>query len=354
MDKTGAALSFLLVAAVGCGSQHADDRTTKAQIDATKSRVVAETDGITITLEELDRKAADRLLPLRQQEYEARRQALDDVLEDKLIAREAAKRGIPVAELIKTEVEAKAEAPRPADVEAIYEQNRGRVGGRSLDEVRPDIEKLILDRNRAARQQAFGKELARKAAVHIHLDPPRFDVALPASAPSRGPKDAPITIVEFADFQCPYCKRAEHVLEEVLAKYPDKIRFVHGDLPIEGHSGAFPASRAARCAGEQGKFWEYRRDLLVNQSNFAEADLKARAQNLGLNAGSFDSCLASGRHDGVIKEAQAEATKLGVSSTPTFFVNGRMILGARPAEAFHEVIGEELAGPPRSETKGSP
>lgn len=347
-------IPLFLAAMVACGQQHADDRPNRSKSDPPKGGVVAESEGITITLEELDRKAADRILPLRQQEYEARRQALDSVLEDKLFAREASKRGIPLDEFLKSEIDAKAEAPQATEVAAIYEQNRGRVGGRTLDQVRPEIERLITDRNRDARRQSLGKELGKRADVRIHLVPPRFDVKLPASAPARGPQDAPITIVEFADFQCPYCKRAEHVLDEVLAKYPDKIRFVHGDLPIEGHSGAFPASRAARCAGEQGKFWEYRRDLLINQSNFAEADLKARAQTLGLNAGSFDTCLASGRHDAVIKEAQAEATKLGVSSTPTFFVNGRMILGARPAEAFHDVIGEELAGSPRSEAKGSP
>lgn len=344
MDRTIGTVALFVAAFVACGQQRADGPAASRKTDTQKGTIVAETDGITITLDELDRRAADRILPLRQQEYEARRQALDAVLAEKLFAREAAKRGISLDELIKTEVDGKSESPRAGEIEAIYEQNRGRVGGRSLEQVRPEIERMILDRNRGQRRQAFGKELVDKVNLRIRLDPPRFEVNLPASAPVRGPENAPVTIIEFADFQCPYCKRAEQTLEEVLGRYPGKVRFVHGDLPIDGHPGAFPASRAARCAGDQGKFWEYRRDLLVKQSDFAEADLKARAETLGLDKASFATCLASGRHDVAIREALAEATKLGVTSTPTFFVNGRMILGARPADAFHEVIGEELAG----------
>jgi protein-disulfide isomerase len=151
-----------------------------------------------------------------------------------------------------------------------------------------------------------------------------------------------VTIVEFTDYQCPYCHRAQGVMDQVLARYAGKVRLVHLEFPLDGHPGAVPAARAARCAGEQGKFWEYHRSLMTAPGALDDADLKGRAASLQLSASAFASCLASDRHDDAIQASLAQGEGLGVTGTPAYFVNGRMLSGARPLEAFTEVIDGEL------------
>jgi len=148
--------------------------------------------------------------------------------------------------------------------------------------------------------------------------------------------------VEFTDYQCPYCHQAQGVMDQVLQRYSGKVRLVHLDFPLDGHPGAFPAARAARCAGDQGKFWEYHHSLMTSPGAFDDADFKGRASGLGLDASSFGRCLSSSRHDPAIRASLEQGEGLGVTGTPAYFVNGRMISGARPVESFAEVIDAEL------------
>ncbi len=158
-----------------------------------------------------------------------------------------------------------------------------------------------------------------------------------------GSADAPVTIVGFSDFQCPYCHRAQGTMDKVLETYGKRVRVVHRDFPLEGHTDATPAARAARCAGEQSKFWEYHRGLMTEPGDLSTGDLGARAKRLGLDEKAFGSCLASDRHAAEVKKDLEDGILAGVSGTPTYFVNGRMITGARPFEAFAEIIDAELA-----------
>jgi protein-disulfide isomerase len=148
--------------------------------------------------------------------------------------------------------------------------------------------------------------------------------------------------VEFTDYQCPYCHRAQSTIEKVLSRYAGKVQFVHRDFPLDGHSQAFPAARAARCAGEQGRFWDYHRNLMTVPGDLTETDLAARAASLKLNPGAFSTCLASDRYDASIRESVEAGAKAGVTGTPAYFVNGRMLTGTRPFEHFQEVIDAEL------------
>ena len=148
--------------------------------------------------------------------------------------------------------------------------------------------------------------------------------------------------MEFTDYQCPYCHRAQGVIDQVLARYPGKVRLVHMEFPLDGHPEAVPAARAARCAGEQGKFWEFHRSLMTAPGRLDAADLKGRAASLQLSPGPFESCLASDRHDAAIQASLAQGEGLGVTGTPAYFINGRMLSGARPLESFIEVIDAEL------------
>ena len=163
-----------------------------------------------------------------------------------------------------------------------------------------------------------------------------------ASAPALGPPEAKVTIVEFTDYQCPYCHKAQSTIDKVLSRYSGKVQLVHRDFPLDGHSQAFPAARAARCAGEQGRFWDYHHNLMTLPCDLSAADLAARAASLKLDPGAFSTCLASDRYDSSIRESLEAGAKAGVTGTPAYFINGRMIYGARPFEQFQEVIDAEL------------
>jgi len=161
-----------------------------------------------------------------------------------------------------------------------------------------------------------------------------------------GPADAQITMVAFSDYQCPYCHRAQTTVEELLAKYEGKIRFVHRDYPLDFHKGALPAARAARCAGEQGRFWDFHRNLLARLTDFSTEDLTGRAGEMSLDMSEFEACFDSERYTKEIKASFAAGRAIGVTATPTFFINGRRLEGAKPLEEFQELIEEELAVSP--------
>jgi len=300
--------------------------------------------GNSITLEEVDRHAAGKLLRLRNEQYETRRQALDEMITEQLFQKEAAARGLTQEALLKAEIEGKVAAPTAAEVALIYEQNKAAAGGRSLAEVTPLIERSVRERRLAERAAKFRDELKAKAGVKVSLEAPRVDLTVPANAPALGPAGAPVTIVEYLDYQCPFCHRAESVVEEVLGRYPGRVRFVHRDFLL-GKPRSLAAARAARCAGEQGKFWEYHRSLLVSPGDMGDEDLRNRAASMGMDAGKFSSCATSDRYDADIRSSTESGNAVGIDATPTFFINGRRMTGALPADQFAEAIEEELNRP---------
>lgn len=306
------------------------------------SAIVAEVDGTPIRSDELDQRVEKRLMRLRQEEYEIRRRALDEVIGERLLKKEALARGISKDELLRDEVENQLKEPDPSLVEQLYQQHKGRFPGKTRDEVAGEIRKALKDRSRAERQAAFQQKLREKATVVLKLEAPRADMPVPASAPALGPSGAPVTIVEFTDYQCPYCHRAQATIEKVMSAYAGKVQLVHRDFPLDGHPQAFPAARAARCADEQGRFWDYHRSLMTVRGPMDTADLQSRAAGLKLDAAAFATCLASGRHDAAIRESAEAGARAGVDGTPAYFINGRMITGAQPFEAFGEVIDAEL------------
>jgi protein-disulfide isomerase len=304
--------------------------------------VVAEVNGAPILASELEQKVVGRLARLRQEEFDIRRQALDELIAERLVAAEAARRGLSPEELLRQEVDAKATALPADQVESIYEQNKARFTGQTRADALARIREVLGQRAKTERRAEYEKQLRGAARVGVRLEAPRVAVDIPAGAPTTGPAGAPITIVEFTDYQCPYCHRAQGTIDEVLQRYSGKVRLVHLDFPLDGHPGAVPAARAARCAGEQGKFWEYHRGLMTVQGALDDADLRGRASKLGLDGSAFGACLSSGRHDAAIQASLAQGEELGVTGTPAYFVNGRMISGARPIESFAEVIDGEL------------
>jgi protein-disulfide isomerase len=303
---------------------------------------VAEIDGTPITAAELEERVGNRLARIRQEEYETRRQALDEIITDRLLAAEAKRRGLSVEDLVHDEVDNQVKDPDPALVKGLYEQNKARFASVAPDKAMANIRDVLKSRDRAAKKTELGQRLRAKAAVKISLEAPRIAVPVPASAPTLGPDRAPVVIVQYADYQCPFCHRAEGTIEQILSRNAGKVQLVHRDFPLDGHPRAFPAARAARCAGEQGRFWDYHRSLMTDQGSLDEADLKARAQALKLESGAFASCLASDRFDAAIRASLDEGVRAGVNATPTYFVNGRLLAGAVPFDEFQQVVDAEL------------
>jgi len=208
----------------------------------------------------------------------------------------------------------------------------------------------------------WGMELAEAAAVApqtaAQAGGPVVDAPVPTSEPEYirydvesedsyaiGPNDAPITIIEFSDYQCPYCRRwHQQVYEPLLAAYPGKIRLVYRHLPLTSiHPDAFPAAEAAMCAGEQNAYWQYHEKLFSSEV-LGDEVYKQYAQELGLDMTVFETCIADHKYRQAIQADSDFAVNLGVRSTPTFFVNGLAIVGAQPLEVFKQVIDKELAG----------
>jgi protein-disulfide isomerase len=162
--------------------------------------------------------------------------------------------------------------------------------------------------------------------------------------PSIGPEGAPVTIVEFSDYQCPYCQKWYHeVFDQLLASYPGKIRFVYRDLPLPMHSEAIPAAEAADCAGEQGAYWKFHDALFSGQYTLGRSAYEQYAADLGLDTAAFTACLDDHRYQAEVQADASDATRLGLTGTPSFFINGRVIIGALPFENFKAIIDEELA-----------
>ena len=310
---------------------------------ASKAAVVATVGGEPITAGELEEIVGARLFQIRTQEYQAKRQALDETIGRRLVEREAAARKVGVDELLKQEVDAKVPPVTEAEQKAFYEQNKARFAETSEADALKRIEAGMRQQRLRERNAAFVDSLRAKADVKVMLTPPRLAVDA-GNNPAQGPADAPVTIIEFSDFQCPYCSRAVATIKKLEESYPGKIRVVYRDFPLTSiHPRAAKAAEAAGCANEQGKFWAMHDSLFGQQDKLQDADLKQRAVDLGLDSAAFNTCLDSGKEAAEWQKDQSEGERYGVSSTPAFFVNGRMIVGAQPYEAFARVVDEELA-----------
>jgi len=164
--------------------------------------------------------------------------------------------------------------------------------------------------------------------------------------PSIGPEDAPVTIIEFSDFQCSYCQYwHQAIFPQLMAAYPDQIRFVYRDFPIFGE-GSYDAAEAANCAGEQDAYWEFHDALLSGEFSLNRSTFEFYAANLGLDVDAFTACLDDTRYDNEIQADHDYAASIGVSSTPTFIINGRALIGAQPLEYFVAAVEDALAAQP--------
>jgi protein-disulfide isomerase len=325
-----------------CSSSSAQSPRQPAPAD-----VVATVGSTPVTLAEVDEKALQQPVSnfgsakLSQALYEARRAALDDIVATKLLEAEAKAQNLEPSALIEKEITAKVPAVSDADVSAWYQTNQARLQGAPLEQVRAPIRNYLTQERMQTVRQGYLDTLKAKTSIRVALDPPRQTVAA-GNSPSRGPANAPIEMIEFSDFQCPFCQRANPTVQQVMSTYGDRVRLVYRHYPLPNHPNAEPAAEAASCAAEQGKFWPYYDKLFANQSRLQDADLKQHASDLGLDTGKFNACVDTHKFKSLVDADLRAGVDAGVNGTPAFFINGRMLSGAQPFSEFKRIIDEEL------------
>ena len=304
--------------------------------------VLAEIGSHKITQQEVDSK-------IKMQLYNARKEAVDQLVDDYLLQQAAKKEKLSVSDYIKREVDDKVVAEvNDATAKKFYDDNKNKIPALktagSYDKIKDRLIAALRQRDAQQQHEQLLARLRKDSDAKILLEPPRINVNLSAAGhPALGPKNAPVTMIEFGDFQCPFCKRSEDAVKAVHEKYGDKVRLVFMDFPLSFHPHAMPAANAARCAGAQDKFWQYHDALFADQSKLEPADLKATAKTLGLDTAKFNACFDKNQYSQAIQKDLDEGHKLNVTGTPTFFIDGREIVGAEPTENFETIIDEELA-----------
>jgi len=341
-----ASAAFACTAATGDSNKDKDAKKGGAgapvAASLTPSSPVATIGDKTITLQELDKAAAGALTRVRQEEYDARRQTLETMVNDEILNKEAASKSVKKEDLLKSEVVDKIADPPQADVDSFYESHKAQTGTQTKEQLAPQITAMLKNQKIADAQRDYLKGLRKKYGVKTLLDPPRVEVSLDDDA-SKGPAKAPVTIVEFSDYQCPYCSRAEQTVKDVLKKYGDKLHFVYRDYPLPFHPNSNIAAQASECAKDQGKFWEMHNAMFANQGKLAQADLVETAGGIsGIDKDKFKACLESGKFKDEVQKDYDDGQKYGVTGTPTFFINGIPMVGARDVNSFAEIIDSEL------------
>jgi protein-disulfide isomerase len=311
-----------------------------------KGEVLAEVDGKPITAEEVEKAIGLPLQRLQEQIHGMKRQKLRAMITERLLAAEAAKRGLSVQQLVDAEVTPSIGVVPEQDVEKVYEANKARFEGKDPAEAREQVRSTLQAQRRTSALEAYVQKLESQSSVVVHLKAPpvaRVEVSIDGGI-ARGAENAPVTIVEFTDFHCPFCKRAAPTIAELMAKFGDKVKHVHRDFPIASlHPEAPRAHVAARCADEQGKFWAYHDKVFAGQARSSAGQLETYAREVGLDPVAFEHCLASNKYEAIVQKDIEEGSRLGVNGTPTFFINGRPLVGAQPLAKFVEIIDDELA-----------
>lgn len=291
---------------------------------------------------QLDQMLAEYMMGRYDAEYQAVQQAMDE----KILDAEAKAAGKATLEdLLKAEVSDKTPKPTEAELDEAFAALQRKLRGQSKEEARDILTSAVTQKKQGERYQAYILELRTKYRATIQLpfpDVPRIDVSADGD-PSIGPADAKVTIIQFAEYQCPYCGKAQESLDQVEKNFPGKVRIVFRDYPLDFHPRAIPAAIAANCADKQGKYWEVHNILMADQQSLEEADLTAAATKVKLDLGAWNECRKDPAVEAEIKKDFEDGQKAGVTGTPAFFINGVFINGAQPYEKFRSIIEAELA-----------
>lgn len=314
---------------------------------------VARVAGTVITSAELAAEARTALSAAEARHAEElqgiRSSALDALIEKRILEAKAKKEGLTVDKLLERDVTGKVAEPTDAAVQATYDE--AKTQGHTVppfSEVKTDIARFLKQQQAQQARQTYLAGLRAEARVE-NLLPPYLPakVDVKADGPIRGDAKAPVTIVEFSDYQCSFCALAEPTVKRLLDEYKGKVRVIVQSFPLPMHPSAPKAAEAAFCAGDQGKYWEMHDTLFAHQQALGVDDLKGYARTIGLDADRFDACLDSGRKAAVVDASFKLGEAIGVNSTPAFYINGRPVSGAQPFEKFKGIVDHEVSAQTR-------
>ena len=277
--------------------------------------------------------------------YALEQQAIEEAAMMAILELEAAEKGTDIDGLMKTEIEDKVAAPTDDEIAEFYPVIKRQLRNAPLEQVKPQVEAALINRRQGERMGVYIEELRLKYGLQTQLpypDLPRVEVDADDD-PFLGNADAPITIIEFADYQCGYCRKVYPTLVELVEEYPDQVKVVYRDYPLSGGQGGMEPQIAANCAGEQDKYWEMH-EKLMGSGNYSKSTIDGYVTELQLDAAAFATCQADvGKHYTEIMNDFEDGRNAGVSGTPAFYVNGVFLNGAVPKEQFKSVIDKELA-----------
>jgi len=311
---------------------------TMGMVAAQDSEVVLEIDGQKVTRSELHQQEAGALLQARYDFYQAEQKAINDLIARRLLDNEARREHLSVDELLKREVDRKVMDLTEDQLRTVYDVIAPKD---SFEAMRGKIQESVRAQRLQKARAAYVDSLREKANVLVLLAPPRADFAV-GDAARLGPASAPVQLVEFADYECPYCIKVHPDLKKLRAEFGDRISLVYKDFPLPMHAHAQKAAEAARCAGAQDKFWQYH-DQLFSSTHIDVPQLKQFATDLGLDMVRFNNCLDSGQQAAAVQKDAAEAQKIGLSGTPSFFLNGHFFTGALQYEDLRQMVLRELS-----------
>jgi protein-disulfide isomerase len=311
----------------------------------TDTTVVAEVNGVKLTVADLEQEESAKLLQAHNQYYQAEKKALEDLIEKRLLQQKARREGLSVDQLVDRDIKSQVQDPTEDQMKVYYE-------GLETDQPYEAVRAKILEKIRQLRtdkaRAAYVKVLRAQSNVIVELGSPSANVNL-ENAYSLGSKHAPVTLVEFADYECPYCQKVASDLKKLHDEFGDKLAFVFKDFPLPMHTHSQKAAEAARCAGKQGKFWEYH-DELFHSKQLDLDRLKEDAVALHLDGSQFGKCLDSGEESADVQRDREEGVKLGLSGTPSFFVNGHFYSGALDYTMLHQIVEQQIEASPREPT----
>lgn len=331
-------LIVLLVGVLLGGLGTAAYRSGKSADEANTDPIIAEVKGESVPASQAFKDNKRRIFELEDALFRIKRQSVNDYLENRLLTEESQRKGLPIDKLIVAAVGTEVPPVTDREIDGFLTEK-----GIQADtaEKKNEVREYLRYRKAAEKRHAYVETLRIQAKVKVYLEEPsapRIKVDTDGY-PSWGSANAPVTLIEFADFECPFCQKAVATLDKLKESYgPDKLRIVFRDLPIDTHERAVPAALAAHCAQEQGKFWEYYKALYENQNALKDDQLKDYAVKVGIEGTRFTECYDSKRHLAVVEKSRREADALGIDSTPSFIVNGVVVPGAQPFEVIKEKI----------------
>jgi protein-disulfide isomerase len=306
--------------------------------EGTNNEIIGVINGEKVTMADLEKEQGNKLLQVQYQIYLAEQKALDDLIDDRLLQMEAKRQNITLEALLDKEVNKKVVDPSEDQLQIYYDDLNAK---ESYAALRDKILERIRQRRIAKARDAYIQALRAKADILVTLAPPAADFSI-GNAPRLGPAEAPVRLVEFADYECPYCARMNPQIKKLREEFGDKLSLYFKDLPLPMHAQAQKAAEAAHCAGQQDKYWQYH-DLLFSNGGLGIAQLKQYARDLKLDPNKFDTCLDSGAETAAVQSDYREAQKLGLTGTPSFFLNGRFFSGAVEYNTLRDLVQQQLS-----------